>query len=500
MFRVTSAFKNIGRIGSITTKPFHFSPTDFATKPNLCLKKISTRSFHFSHHKESSALIKTNNSLTHKRFYVIGKINDPFVAEKVEFYKPIFNFIVVVCVLSIVGISSYAYGSHWYIENCIYGTSENLDDETRRLVRAAMFRKLVNSEPRISKIYLERAIENLISIDALDYANPDVIDIYFMLADANISLGEQREAVQALELINIGLKLSDPISKSTNFNESIQGKSTSTKNFMLWYLNSKLSYSLIMGKLSMNNADYESATNHFSDSLNTIYSLLDELNNCSHLSESEILNMTYDINLKQSNLTLCLAEIYTISKKYSQAETLFNGALALVSQHSKDAAIRPPCPDYKLIETIKKSKASNPDFKTKVSNAIAEKLLQRKQQKRTSSSPQNIVDEWTCLDAVILNQMSQLYKITNKPDLAKSHATAAVNIASTHKDISSCQECAFYSYYMLGKLESDSGNNAAAIDFLQQALQLTSNLKHTSMDKVIDEIKSLYDKSTSSSQ
>ncbi|OLY78325.1 hypothetical protein AYI68_g2002 [Smittium mucronatum] len=483
----------------VSRSKFPHSSTYRIIPKNISTPQLQTR-FIFSKNSPASFnnLFKSKKNFQTRK-YVLDRFNDPLIAEKIQFYKPLLNFIVIVCALSIIGITSYAYGSHWYIENCIFNTSQDLDDETRRLVRAAMFRKIVNPDPKISKIYLTRALENLTALNLLDYANPNIIDIYFLLADANISLGDYAEAIEALELVRLGLNLNDPVlnaSRTSSTSQSSQGSpsekvSDSGKVSEIWYTKARLMYNLSMGQINLANGNYQEATDNFSDSLVVIPNLLNLINDNQTLTSEEITNKYYEVKLLQANLTTSLAEIYTIDKKYEQAEILFNGALAIVNQHKLDVIQSPPNPDYELSATVERLKKSDP-----ISCWFAEKLLARKKSQRDSSPP---IDEWTCLDAVILVQMAQLYRNSNNIDQLRSHASKAVNIATSNPNVSSCDECAFHAYRILGKLENSLGNPENAINYLQQALQLSKRLKLAALDEVASEVRALYEENPISS-
>ncbi|PVU88820.1 hypothetical protein BB561_005679 [Smittium simulii] len=480
-------------------RPFTFKNASFPANTQLKFSNKATPRGH-----------KMNNTfmIIHKRSF-IKYFNDPFAAESFNKLKPLMNIIVIGCVLSISGILAYLHGSHWYIENFIQPTSPQLDEETRRLLRAYAFRKKMYPNPRIAIIYTERAIENLKKLDLLDLSNPLVLDVYIKYADAQLSINDNKNAqitlktiISSLDSLLMSDRTTEMPDKTLNSAESkiVNSNNMLLKECILYNLaNSKFN----LGKISTENGDFNAAKNEFAETLSKIFeieTLVDS--NAKIYSDSQKIAKISAFNLLKTNATICLGEIFTIENKYKNAEILLSGALDLVTAHNlsqisdqvtnfteSDLLNKTIDNDPFTINTVYQPRSelssSNQNYTYKL-NALAVKVIsyikndyelyikQAFEPKSKKIDKIQVLDGWVCLDAIIMNQMAQLYK--KKHDYTKftEFCNKVISLTSTKHNISSCAECAHYSLTMLADFYKEQQNMTLASEYYNKSAELVS--------------------------
>ncbi|PWA01349.1 hypothetical protein BB558_002544 [Smittium angustum] len=434
-------------------------------------------------------------SMNQERGYVFGKLKEPLMAEKVNRMRPLMNLVVLVCVVSVLGITVYAHGTHWLIENMLEETNENLDYETRRLLRAATYRKYIDPEPRVSMVYLNRAIENLEKLEKLDSTKPEVLEIYFKLADVNEAIAKYDESLKILsDVENVLSEVEDKFELivKNNVKEKYGDEEGKLKGYRAvygeWVCRSMIRAKLMEGRLFM----YEGKSGEAQEKLTEVVGMLGKHEKwILDIQEAgkgldikdEVEELKRKVEGMKARATLSLGEAMVLKGEYERGERLLKA--------SRDM--------FRVKETDRNTEKERGEG---MAERIEEKINGEQKEETLSEWANNAATNFAkkhytkynikeetgeCMRGLAENQLAQLYIRAKRPEDAEEAAKRAVS-ETYGKEESVCGECAFQSLVILGKLAKKKDDLQKSVDYYNKALTLAVSLDLPGKDNVIKAI------------
>ncbi|KAI8318385.1 hypothetical protein GQ54DRAFT_318944 [Martensiomyces pterosporus] len=353
---------------------------------------------------------------------------DNSVRGKMQPYMSAIKLISAMAGLVVVGVGGFYLALNHYLDTNWPAAPEITRKETRKLLRGAAMREHVAPNPQIAYMFLLHALQQIYADGELDEESPVVQEIIVRLARAAAKMGEKAPAEQMLS--DAWAKVVDgqgvPVAGPVVIKSKDQGGVIKYKEE--WRDEQIGRIAEVLGPLQIERSDHQAG-------LRTYGAALQAVKRVENRTAENAVAEVDQLHLKQANIVTSLGETFALTGDCKTAKTLLESVLVDI-------------------------------------------------RKRNESRERRGVDEWTCLDAIVMLDLAQVSERMGEVDDSAAWANSGLAVTREGKGIRACDNCQSHLVYHFGMLAEKKGDLKAALEFYGKALDhsrktSTGNIEQT---------------------
>ncbi|KAJ1675196.1 hypothetical protein EV182_001744 [Spiromyces aspiralis] len=408
---------------------------------------------------------------------------DPSLKGRARPYVGALALLVTGTALALAGIGGFYYGMHWYIENHVQPTPPIVDEETRKLLRAAAYRETMSISHTSTLIFLQKALDQIASKRQLEPQSPIVQDIVYRMGRAAWKMGD----------VELAREL------SANCWDAIKAFTAQAgSRIEAWEQQQTAQVGQLVAAIQMQDERWAESKDTLAVTLQAI-NRLETICARENSSAPDAVTCSSDdmpylpawdkqrLAAERAKMSLALGRVLRHEGMSSDAELLYKGTLNGFQNLRGGAVDSSPG----VVSTKKQSPSgSSPQQGWSVGQSLsrwASLVAQSVFGRSSGSGGRQLANELQCMDAAVLLELA-LNSQDCDPTAAMTYAQKGYQIA-TRDDIANpgstfngavCVQCAPHFLYVMGQIEEESGTTSnsdaererrqAAANYYRQAL------------------------------